>query len=848
MSTAVFCIVNCLCHSVVLHNLVELLRLTVTAIKYMYVTVRCHNELFFVFCGKLIGISYVILEICEKNFRHLLLILRHDFWSSHRASKLCSMVVDKSKICISHLFHSSACFKHRLQSSHDFPGRNNLQISYAFSYQRSANNQYYCHREFLTVNLPAQTHNLQLIIYGKVRIQPMDIDFLLTKTNIKAANYVVKNKGLQTVYVYTLFSIVDNHLAADQIVIGLRKTRMKFYAVVSFALFAVHLVAPEHLSHSRAQNNKVLINSRITDGQNAVQGAYPYQASIWWGFPPEINSTHICGGAIINREWVITAGHCLSDLPEYGSLTVYGGKYTINVNESTQQSSTVKEQIIHPLYQGGENPHDIALLRLTTPFNFTSAISAITLPAQNATHTGNAVLTGWGSVSFNETIVLPTVLQTATVPIITNSACYSALYSLIGVTPLDDTNICTGSPSNLSVTFCAGDSGGPLAQLINGVWQLVGVVSWGVFPCGVSGMPSVYARVSNYTNWITAQTAYSVNLINPLSANEISVIGRRHLYTCPYEKIYKTTVKPGKIVQSTMKFAAIACLAVLATVAAVGEANPTWAQVNGHGAVQGAYPELHHLFGNSRIVNGQDAVQGAYPYQVSLWWGWSIIIAASHSCGGSLISEEWVVTAGHCFTELPSFGSTTVYAGKHLINVVEGTQQSSAVGQTFIHPSYVGGVAPHDIALIKLARPFTLNANVATIGLPAAGTLHAGDAVLSGWGSVSQTIFPSMPTVLQTATIPIVDTQVCYDALARIVANPPLVPTAIDNVCTGPLDNSRISACSGDSGGPLAQYISGSWELVGVVSWGISPCGTVGAPSVFVRVSAYIDWINGIVN
>lgn len=54
-----------------------------------------------------------------------------------------------------------------------------------------------------------------------------------------------------------------------------------------------------------------------------------------------------------------------------------------------------------------------------------------------------------------------------------------------------------------------------------------------------------------------------------------------------------------------------------------------------------------------------------------------------------------------------------------------------------------------------------------------------------------------------------------------------------------------FSIFQGDSGGPLAQQSeSGDWELVGVVSWGIMPCGTIGAPSVFVRTSAYIDWIN----
>lgn len=74
----------------------------------------------------------------------------------------------------------------------------------------------------------------------------------------------------------------------------------------------------------------------------------------------------------------------------------------------------------------------------------------------------------------------------------------------------------------------------------------------------------------------------------------------------------------------------------------------------------------------------------------------------------------------------------------------------------------------------------------------------------------------------------------CASALEDIMGSSE--PLADTNVCTGPLDGS-MGACSGDSGGPLAQ----GNVVVGIVSWGITPCGSPGAPSVYTRVSAFID-------
>ena len=164
---------------------------------------------------------------------------------------------------------------------------------------------------------------------------------------------------------------------------------------------------------------------------------------------------------------------------------------------------------------------------------------------------------------------------------------------------------------------------------------------------------------------------------------------------------------------------------------------------------------------------------------------------------------------------------------------------------------------------MKLEEPFELNEFISTASLPFPGEIHLGWAMLTGWGSISRTRRPEAPEALQAATLPILEYEECEEALTRRLKKEGRNPLHPTNICTGPLDGSQ-SACKvgskktcgnsmvliilwfqGDSGGPLVKTNTFDMvEVIGVVSWGLFPCGGRNAPSVYTRVSAFVDWIH----
>lgn len=266
-----------------------------------------------------------------------------------------------------------------------------------------------------------------------------------------------------------------------------------------------------------------------------------------------------------------------------------------------------------------------------------------------------------------------------------------------------------------------------------------------------------------------------------------------------------------------MKVLVVALFAVLAASAQAGR-------------LTGALVKVVPSFATGFVINGTDATPHSAPYIVSLA---SKVESHSHSCGGTIINKEWIVTAAHCISN--PVGMSAI-AGLHKRAEVDERTQQRVIDFGRVHEQFGGGVGPYDIALLHVSEPFEFNEWVSPATLPSREQIHEGETHLYGWGQPKAFQFTAAST-LQTMTTDILNYDAC---LERMPANSSL---AQSNICSDSLQQSK-SACNGDSGGPLVvEKEDAATELIGVVSWGFIPCGLANYPSVYTRVSAYIDWI-----
>nr|XP_055061250.1 chymotrypsin A-like [Misgurnus anguillicaudatus] len=230
------------------------------------------------------------------------------------------------------------------------------------------------------------------------------------------------------------------------------------------------------------------------------------------------------------------------------------------------------------------------------------------------------------------------------------------------------------------------------------------------------------------------------------------------------------------------------------------------------------------ITGYSRIVNGEEARPHSWPWQVSLqdYSGW-------HFCGGSLISEYWVVTAAHCDVTT----SHRVILGEHDRSSNSEPIQTMTVGKVFRHPNHSSYTKSNDVTLIKLATPAKLTTQVSPVCLPKTSDNFPGgmSCMTTGWG-LTRYNSSTTPPRLQQATLPLLNNSDCQNFWGSKITD--------TMICAGA---AGASSCMGDSGGPLVCQKDGTWTLVGIVSWGTSTCST-STPAVYGRVTKFRDWID----
>ncbi|KAL0172034.1 hypothetical protein M9458_032345 [Cirrhinus mrigala] len=210
---------------------------------------------------------------------------------------------------------------------------------------------------------------------------------------------------------------------------------------------------------------------------------------------------------------------------------------------------------------------------------------------------------------------------------------------------------------------------------------------------------------------------------------------------------------------------------------------------------------------DDKIVGGYECTPYSQPWQVSLNIGY-------HFCGGSLVNENWIVSAGHCYQS-----RIEVRLGEHNIAINEGSEQFINSAKVIRHPNYDSWTIDSDIMLIKLSTPASLNQYVQPISLPS-GCAPAGTITMSPTADSDK---------LQCLEIPILSDTDCNNSYPGMITN--------TMFCAGYLEGGKDS-CQGDSGGPVVC----NGQLQGIVSWGYG-CAEKNHPGVYAKVCMFSQWI-----
>lgn len=255
---------------------------------------------------------------------------------------------------------------------------------------------------------------------------------------------------------------------------------MKLHIVCLLVLSAMHIEAlPKHN------------NGRVVGGLLAEKNQFPWQAALTCcqdGFL--LQSCSGCGGSLISKNFILTAGHCTEKQTHFD--IELGSIHRFQAEEYLKSI----EKIEHPEYDSVKLENDVALIKLPRDVKLSEAIQIVPLVSANIGDLvkKNVLASGFGLKTFRART--PSLkLNFIGLNIIDNASSSKAF-----VTTISKMQMCAVAQSSYQ-TLCSGDSGGPLVMHDGNSYVQVGVISFTYENC-VPGEPTGYARVSSYKNWI----------------------------------------------------------------------------------------------------------------------------------------------------------------------------------------------------------------------------------------------------------------------------------------------------------------------------------------------------------
>jgi len=238
---------------------------------------------------------------------------------------------------------------------------------------------------------------------------------------------------------------------------------------------------------------------------------------------------------------------------------------------------------------------------------------------------------------------------------------------------------------------------------------------------------------------------------------------------------------------------------------------------------------------STNVYGGKVVIPYSWPWQINVINKQNGI---TQHCGGTIISNQWILTAAHCFMFEANKTKYGVQLGVfNKTNIDEPGQQHKEIAELLLHPKWDTKTLAYDIALLKLENPVEFTDHISPICLPTTQgekLPEPGTTVfMTGWGLTEKG--RDSQTLKQASSVLKSDEE-CKKGNSQFNSDMML--------CEGSKRRDQ-STCIGDSGGPIVfqdPQNGGRWKQIGVTSFGpacIEPIGN----GIYAKVSAAIDFV-----